>query len=186
MKFRYSDILKYNLTTELDEIYEKYKDYLPAQEDLGMMMIKEVKEFSDPDAWKLQKCMKLLLFEEQCDPNLKDNYGEVLLNYVIKHHKQQSLRYILNSNNANINIKNLQDITPIGQAFISRNVNAVNRLLELEANIHASCIYDRNLTNKMMTPLHYFIKRIRLEEQLDPKDEEIMKILIERKIKVQN
>jgi len=30
MKFRYSDILKYNLTTELDEIYEKYKDYLPA------------------------------------------------------------------------------------------------------------------------------------------------------------
>jgi hypothetical protein len=63
-------------------------------------------------------------------------------------------------------------------------VNAVNRLLKLGANIHASCIYDCNLTNKMMTPLHYFIKRIRLEEKLDPKDEEIMKILIERKIKV--
>ena len=50
----------------------------------------------------MKDCMKILLKEESCNPNIEDNYGETLINYAIKHKKQQSLRYILESGNADI------------------------------------------------------------------------------------
>jgi ankyrin repeat protein len=58
--------------------------------------------------------MKALLFEEHCDPNIQDNYGETLLNFAVKTKKLQSLDYILTSKNANVNAPNAIGITPIG------------------------------------------------------------------------
>jgi ankyrin repeat protein len=74
----------------------------------------DVPDFADPNAWVIKKCMKALLFEEHCDPNIQDNYGETLLNFAVKTKKLQSLDYILTSKNANVNAPNAIGITPIG------------------------------------------------------------------------
>lgn len=38
-------------------------------------------------------------------------------------------------------------------------------MLDFRADIHAHCIIDPKFTRKVMTPLHYFVKRIRLGEE---------------------
>ena len=55
-----------------------------------------------------------------CDPNVEDNYGETLINYAIKTEKLMSLNLLI-SNGVDISKENSQHITPLGQAFLSRN-----------------------------------------------------------------
>ena len=61
----------------------------------------------------------------------------------------------------------------------------MRKLLDYKADIHANCVIDAKFTRKFLTPLHYFIKRIRLGAE-DSLDEEIMTILIENDIKAKN
>jgi hypothetical protein len=57
---------------------------------------------------------------------------------------------------------NEKGITPIGQAFTSRNAEALNSLLEHGADIHKNCVIDLSVSDKLMKPLHYLVKLIRL------------------------
>jgi len=83
---------------------------------------------------------------------------------------------------ARVNDANQEGITPIGQAFISRNIQAIKGLLKLGANLHAKCVIDRSVTRKMMTPLHYFVKRIRVQP-FNKIDNEIIEVLVKKNIK---
>ena len=86
-----------------------------------------------------------------------------------------------------INEPNDRGITPLGQAFISRNIYAIEELLKLKADIHATCVLDQKISRKMLTPLHYFVKRIRCQgAAIDDNDKIIMDLLVKYNIKAEN
>lgn len=82
------------------------------------------------------KCFRMLIEEENCDPNIEDNYGETLTNMAIKNFKLVTLKIILRSGKLRINQENAWGVTPIGQAIISRNVEVIQDLLDAGANVH--------------------------------------------------
>ena len=59
--------------------------------------------------------MKTLL-EDGCDPNYVDANGETLLIEAIKENKIQSIQLLMR-NDCKANLKNKQQISPIGQAI---------------------------------------------------------------------
>ena len=116
-----------------------------------------------------------------------DNSGETLLNATISQYKKQSLQLLLEKEIVKINMPNERGITPIGQAFISKNIHAIEELLKLKANIHATCILDLKVSRKMLTPLHYFVKRIRCQGAIVGNDDtHIIDLLVKNNIKAEN
>lgn len=109
-----SNLLKRENILSLDDTYENFKDSLPPLDELKVFHVENIKEFNSPDAWILEECLRILLQEEKCDPNVMDNYGEILLNMAIQTFKTQSIQYILNSGNIRINDVNEKGISPIG------------------------------------------------------------------------
>ena len=45
---------------------------------------------------------------------------------------------------------------------MSRNIDAIDKLLKHGADINLESVYDPNMSLKPMTPLKYFIKRMRI------------------------
>jgi len=59
-------------------------------------------------------------------------------------------------------MQNEKGITPVGQAIHSLNIEALDLLLENGADIHENGIIDTTLSRKLMKPLHYIAKKIRI------------------------
>ena len=93
--------------------------------------------------------------------DVKDNFDETLLIHAVKTFKNRSLHLMLKKG-ANLEMANEKGITPIGQAFISKNSEALDSLLEYGADIHKNCVIDLSVSDKLMKPMHYFAKLIRL------------------------
>lgn len=143
-----------------------------------------VPDFTNPNAWTLKECFTMLLYDEKCDPNLRDNYGQTLMNMAIKNRKQNSIKILLQSNVVRINEASSRGVTPIGQAFISRNVSVIQDLLDCGADIHQPCVYDPRVSGSNMYPIQYFIKRIRTQgEDIKGRDKEILQLLVSNNIK---
>lgn len=66
---------------------------------------------------------------------------------------------------------------------MSRNVLAIDKLLKNGADIVTGSIYDPNISNKPITPLVFFIKRMRLGHVNWKLDEEILEVLKANEIK---
>lgn len=114
--------------------------------------------------WVLEGCMKVLL-EDGCDPNIKDNAGETLLIDAIKKKKLSAIELLL-QNDCSVTIKNDQGMSPIGQAVTSMNHDALITILRTEAgksSVHEPQIYDKHISHKILTPVHYLCKLIRLK-----------------------
>mgnify|MGYP000120579154 CR=1 FL=1 len=117
--------------------------------------------------------MKVLL-EDGCNPNIVDNSGETLLIDAIKRDKLQSIKLLL-ANDCKASIKNKQGVSPIGQAIMSMNIAALELILdsfkkkddssndEESAVFHELQIYDKSISHKVLTPIHYLCKLIRLQ-----------------------
>lgn len=60
---------------------------------------------------------------------------------------------------------------------MSRNVEAIDKLLKKGADIHIGQVYDPKISKKTIPPLSYFIKRMRLGDIKWEVDEEILEIL---------
>ena len=107
--------------------------------------IRNLREGAKRDEWALEDCFKLLiqykdLTEEDidnenlvdfkgCDMDVKDNFGELLLNHTIKEFKMKSFNLLLKAG-ANMEKTNSKKVTPIGQAILSKNIDALDILLE--------------------------------------------------------
>lgn len=79
---------------------------------------------------------------------------------------------------------NSEGVTALGQAFITRNHQALDSLLNKGAMLHKECIFDHKVSRKPMCPLHYFIKRIRTQgEDPEGKDEKIKQVLQAHEVK---
>jgi hypothetical protein len=70
LKLRYRALFEKDLLNDLDNFCEEYEQLLPHFEELAYMYMDEVPDFGDPGAWVLQNCMRTLLFDEKCDPNI--------------------------------------------------------------------------------------------------------------------
>ena len=90
-------------------------------DEMQLNELQNIPDFINPDGWPLQFCMKSLIEDENCDPNIEDNYGETLINMAISHFKTLSIDTIIQSGNLKINEANAKGVTPIGQAIMSRN-----------------------------------------------------------------
>ena len=171
----------------MENFYEEFKTILPSLDEMQIHYIKDCPVFTSPDAWMLRECFEKLFFEEKCNPNIKDNSGETLLNATIAQYKKQSLQMLLGSEVIKINEPNERGITPLGQAFISRNIHAIEELLKLKADIHATCVLDQKVSRKLLTPLHYFVKRIRCQgAEINIDDTNILNLLVKKNIKAEN
>lgn len=139
--------------------------------------------FTNPNQWILNDCMQNLLERQQCNPNVLDNYGETLLNFAIKTNKMKSFDLLL-ANKVNVNASNQHQMSPLGQAFVSRNANAVDKLLKHGADIENALVMDQDVSNKPTSPLCYFIKRMRLGNFNWKADKKILDVLIDNEVKV--
>ena len=101
---------------------------------------------------QLEDCFKMLIQQDHdtelqldeftgCDMDIKDNFDEILLNHAVKTFKNMSLSLMLKKG-ADYNLANEKGITPIGQAFISKNAGALDLLIEHGADIHMNCVID--------------------------------------------
>lgn len=145
-------------------------EYVPEIEFIEEIESLEVPEFFNPNSWVLEDCFKMLVQTDTninlknfdgCDMDILDNFDETLLNHAIKTFKNRSLNLMLRKG-ANLELANSKGITPVGQAIISKNAIALDFLLKHGADIHKNCIEDLTISNKLMKPLHYFAKLIRL------------------------
>ena len=57
---------------------------------------------------------------------------------------------------------NDRGVTPVGQAIMSQNIEALDLLLKHGADIHKNSINDLSISSKLMKPLHYIAKMVRL------------------------
>lgn len=57
---------------------------------------------------------------------------------------------------------NEKGVTPVGQAIHSMNIEALDLLLENGADVHENGIIDQSVSRKLMKPLHYIAKVVRL------------------------
>lgn len=96
-----------------------------------------------------------------CDMDIKDNFDETLLIYAVKTCKNRSLELMLKKG-ADRELANEKGITPVGQAIISRNAEALELLLKYGADVHKNCVVDLSISNKVMKPLHYLAKLVRV------------------------
>lgn len=114
--------------------------------------------------WVLEGCMKVLL-EDGCNPNITDNSGETLLIHTIKKNKLNALELLLN-NDCKITTRNAQGMSAFGQAVTSMNCDALIKLLKTDVGksmVHEPQIYDKQISHKILTPVHYLCKIIRLK-----------------------
>ena len=183
----YQQIITKKACLELEKVYDQFETVLPPLDEMQVHYIKDCPVFTSPDAWTLRECFEKLFFEVKCNPNIMDNSGETLLNATIAQYKRQSLQMLIESKFIKINKPNERGITPIGQAFISKNIHAIEELLKLKADIHAICVLDQKVSRKMLTPLHYFVKRIRCQGAVvDNVDIHIIDFLVKNNIKAEN
>ena len=110
--------------------------------------------------------MKVLL-EDGCNPNIKDNSGETLLIDAIKKKKLSTIKLLL-ENDCKVATRNDQGMSPIGMAVMSMNHEALTIVLENEKkkganSIHEAQIYDKQISHKILTPVHYICKLIRIK-----------------------
>lgn len=113
--------------------------------------------------WTLEGCMKVLL-EDGCNPNITNKAGETLLINSIKNKKVSTIKLLL-ENDCQVTTKNEQSISPIGQALMSMNHEALIMILETDEGInsvHEPQISDKQVAHKLLSPLHYLCKLIRL------------------------
>ena len=75
-------------------------------------------------------------------------------------------------------------MSPLGQAFKSRNADAVDKLLKHGADIEKARVKDQDVSKKQMSPLCYFIKRMRLGNFNWEADKKILNVLIANEVKV--
>lgn len=87
-QIRFGTILNANAVDNLERMYPIYQNILPPLEELQVLCVDSVPEFTNPNQWALSECMENLLFKQRLNPNIHDNYGESLLNYAIRTHKQ--------------------------------------------------------------------------------------------------
>ena len=130
----------------------------------------DVPKFYNPNLWILEDCFKMLIQLKTdltindfdgCDLDIMDNFDETLLIHAVKTFKNRSLEMLIEKG-ASLEMANDKGITPIGQAIISRNAKALDILLENGANIHKNSVLDLSISNKVMKPMHYIAKFIRL------------------------
>ena len=85
----------------------------------------------------------------------------------IKKKKLSTIKLLLD-NDCKVNNRNDQGMSPIGQAVTSMNHEALEIILKNEAEkgantIHEAQIYDKNISHKILTPVHYICKLIRIK-----------------------
>lgn len=107
--------------------------------------------------------------------NVKNNFDEILINHAINTFKNRSVKIMLKKG-IDFEQANDQGVTPIGQAMISKNAEALDLLLQHKADIHKNCVVDPRVSTKKMKPLHYFTKMLRIKG-IQKGDDEILKII---------
>lgn len=107
--------------------------------------------------------------------NVKNNFDEILINHAIRTKKNRSLKLMLKKG-IDVEQANEQGVTALGQAMISKNAEALELLIQHKADIHKNCVFDPRVSTKIMKPLHYFAKVLRLKG-VQSGDEEILKVI---------
>lgn len=154
-----------------------------ARTPAGVHLIWICVEDEGKDWWELKDCFAMLIGKHRMDPNIKDDLGETLLNYAIKNDKEKSIDILLEQGRVDVNLADKQGMTAIGQALIKKKIDLIDKLLDKGADIHRPAVYDPFVSPKLMTPLAYFIKRMRTG-QIDPnKDKKLIELLKRKEIK---
>lgn len=181
-KVRLQTVLEPFGMSNFEVLYPHYASMLPPLNQMQLSPMQSIPYFTNPHQWILDECMRNLLEKQRCSPDVVDNYGETLINFAIKHNKMKSFALLL-ANKVDVNSMNSQQISPIGQAFISRNAVVIDKLLKHGADIVNALVVDPDVSTKPMSPLCYFIKRMRLGHVDWAADEAILKVLKANEVK---
>lgn len=89
-----------------------------------------------------------LLLTHNSSPNIKDNYGQTILDKLVSSNSMDKMEFLLqNTTNIDLEIKNNYGFTPLYSSVLDENIAAMELLLKFGADINSKDSYEMPVLN---------------------------------------